>query len=653
MSNWELNLTGNLEGRSLSSAGAVNTLTVALKAEEKALASAKVAAARTAAGLDPKQYARASSAVKEATTRIARLRSESAKLAPSGARDRRYDSTANGPLKSFAIGAPKAAASFKELKAPSEILTKIKEKASSAAKAIGSGLGNAAKATGAVMATSLVVGTTLAIAGATLLASKLYNVGKTAITLGVSFADEARSARLMNEAADIAGGTHSQLSGIIEDVNRRATIGKERLAGMGRELRLLRFDSRQTQLTLDAMGVAESALGQGASSAVRGIAEQSRAMRRFSLGIRDAYGEYESLKATGLTKGEVFSALAGQLKISTAAVQREVQLGHVSVTKGMLAIDTALNRKFGANVAKQAIGIDRTFAKLKENFVAMFAGANIEPLLNGLNSITSLFSRDTAEGKAFGEIVSRVMNELGKTAESLTPQIKEFIVGLGADAAKPGGLAETIKGWIADAKELGSSLKSIAEAIKSIGSAASSVSGAIQGMKDWSNNKKSAADEEANNKQFRIENELMRQGKDEGQTLTAGIASGVIAGGPAAVKSITDLSHDMQTAFQTANKIHSPSRVYHEQSMQIPAGTAGGVREGTPRAVASIDAMSSAMLGAFDAAPSGAPSPPSQSRTEVNQIIHIHGIPGSEEIGPALVRWTKYAVDGGPRPAFV
>lgn len=652
MADWSLNLTGNIESKSLSSAGAVDIFTAALKAEEKALASARIAATRTAAGLDPRQYTRASNAVKEATARLGLLRAEEARLAKPAQRDRRYDSTASGTLKGLRSAVPKAAASFKELKQPSELLVRVKEKANDAAKAVGGGLSSAAKIAGSALTTTLVVGTALAVAGTALFASKLYAVGKAAITAGVGFVDEARSARLLNEAADIAGGTHRQLGGVIEDVNRRATIGKDRIAQLGRELRGARFDSRQTQLTLDAMAVAESALGQGASAAVRGIADASRATRKFSLGIRDAYGEYESLKASGLTKGEVFGELAASMHISVDAVKREVGAGRISVTRGMQAIDTAMRKKFGANVAAQALGIGRQFSRMSEDVTGLFSGANAEPLLKGLSKITGMFSKDTAEGKAFGEVVSRVMNELGKTAEALAPQIKEFIVGLGADAAKPGGLAETIKGWISDAKDLGATLKDVASAIKDIAGAAKTIGGAVSSVTGSFTHKADEGEVSKLNSRLEISAQLSQQGKKEGEALTAGVAAGIDTGAAVAVGKMEGFAAKLEAAFKTANQIHSPAGLYKPHGRRLPEGVGVGVEEGTPTAVASIVDMSAAMASALDM-----PSSPAQSSSKAGNTYHLnvtnHGIPGADEIGPELVRWIKYANDSGPRPSHV
>lgn len=643
MADWTLNLGGNLESKSLSSAKSVDVLTAALKAEERALKSSEVALARSAAAgaQNTKAHQKITASAVAAADKVSVLKKQ---LAASGLGSR-FGAFTKGLKESF--GNTSVVAGIRNVRDAIKGMSfeKLGQAAGKAPDVLIGALSTGLK----VAAISMGIATIAAVG----LASKLYDIAKAALTAGVQFADEARSARLLNEAADLAGGTHQQLSGIIEDVNRRATIGKDRIAELGRALRIARFDSRQTQLTLSAMATAESALGQGASGAVRGIADASRATRRFSLGMRDAYGEYESLKAAGLTKGEVFSTLAKQLGTSTGEIQRRVGAGGVSITQGMRAIEAALSSKFGANVAKQALGLDRTFAKLRENFVQLFAGANIEPILKGLNGVAALFSRDTAEGRAFGEIVSRLMNEVGKTIESLTPQFKEFIVGLGADAAKPGGLADTIRGWISDAKNLGSTLNDVAKSLKDIASAAQTIGGAISTVTGSVTHKADQTELDRSNRESDIYRQLQAQGKKDGEALTAGVSAGIESGTPSTVGSITAFSAALNTAFKAANLIKSPSKLYERDARQIPAGAGQGVEAGTPRAVAAVRDMSAEMFRGFDLpAPSAAP-PASKGGDVYHLHVENHGIPGAEDIGPELVRWIKYANDGGPRPAHV
>lgn len=564
---YDISLTGNVSKVALDGAQSIDTLTAALKAEQKALDGTRTAFARMQAGskVDLAVVARA----KEGAGRIAQLKQQIANARAAGERPTRL-----GFIEAIEKSGGPIGGLIKNIKAAWEAL----------------------KANPSAAVAVAFAGLTVA---AVSLGSKLLGLAKDAITLGVGFADSARSARLLNEAADIAGGTHKQLSGIIEDVRRKSDIGRDVLSGYGRELRTLGFDSRQTQIVLRAMAVAESALGSAAAGGVKGIAEQSRAFRRLTLGARDAYGEYASLRAIGLRKADLFAELSRGTGRSVAEVQRMVGAGKISVKAGMAAIEAALQRKFGGTVQAQSRSITSQFRRMREDFEGLFSGADIEPLLAGLRSITTIFSQDTAAGQSFKKVVTGLLSDLGKTAEELGPTIKEAILGLAADAAKPGGLATTIRGWIQDAKELGSAISSIAEAIKAIGSAAKAIAHPLDTFVDKFTYK--------GPQNTGIKYEAIDVGVAEGQGLaiTAGIAKGIEAGTGKPVTAIQAMAAAMKTAFDQANQIKSPSRVYEKQATHIPTGAARGVQKATPIATEAIVDMSAKMRGGFSVPPSG------------------------------------------------
>lgn len=620
---FDINLRGNVERQAQADARSIDTLIAALKAEEKALNAANVAAQRAAVGNDPKKYDKAAAVVKETKDKISLLRGEANRIANEKRIEQFYRGSSGAALVSNSI-VKKSSIDWKEL---------------------GSTIGRVAKGGLSVAKTAAVgaaVGIGIAAVAAVALGSKLFSLAKHAITAGLSLADTGRSARLLNEAADIAGGTHKQLGGIIEDVRRRSDVGRERLSEMGRELRILRFDSRQTQLTLGAMAIAESALGRGASAAVQGIAEQSRAMRRFSLGAMDAHREFVSLKKIGLTKADVFAELAKASGQSIGSIQNSVHLGQVSVTRGMAAIDAAMRRKFGGTVNAQANSITSQFRRMREDFEDLFTGADIEPFLASLRSITSVFSQDTASGRAFKTVVTGLLSDIAKTAEILAPDVKAFFLDIAASAAQPGGLAETIRGWISDAKELGGSLKDVAEAIKSIGKVASAVAHPIDTFVE-----KFKYDGDKGLKYESIvgtDAMSVAEAEKSGMAITAGISRGIERGTPGAVGSITALSQAMQSALRKDNKIQSPSKVYENITSNIPAGVARGVDRGAPQAVEAVVDMSAAMRGGFSpsspvAVPTGGP------------VFHIANLSVAVPTGRVVdfVRELRFAAEGGPQ----
>lgn len=643
--NFDINLKVRGKEDTLAAAGAADTLSAALKSEERAFASLNAAMLRQQSGtrvdisLRQKQI--------ESETRLKNLRAQSVARAippvPPRPADTRYGSTASGVLK-LVPPASTTAASFREIKQGSEVLEALKAKASAAGASLREKLPDGGRVATVALQVVAVAAVAL-IATFTALGSKFLGLARDAITMGLGFADSARSTRLLNEAADVAGGTHKQLGGIIEDVRRRSDVGRERLGELARELRILRFDSRQTQVTLSAMATAESTLGSSASAGVQAIAQQSQAMRRFALGARNAYGEFESLRKIGLTKGDVFRELATASGRSIGDIQRSVSLGQISVTKGMTAIDAALRRKFGSTAQAQALSIGSQFRRFREDFEGLFSGSDMEPLLVGLKSISSIFSQDTASGRDFKEITTRLLKDVGDAIVKLTPDVKEFFLSLGAGAAGPGGLAESIRGWITDAKEFGATLKDVATAIKDIAGVAKAVGGAIGSVKGLVT--VTADDKELAriNKLGRIDDQLMQQGKVNGQALTAGIAAGIDAGSGAAVLSITGLSEKLKAAFKTDNEIKSPSRVYARESAQIPAGVGVGVQRGTPAAVEAVVGMSSAMQGGLSLPNIQALMGP---RREGDIIIHNVHVTDTGGNVAELIRQIRMVKESGP-----
>lgn len=619
--NHEINLTGNLSQKALDGAKSIDVLTAALKAEQKALTASQQAFARQSAG--GKVDIGLASKVREGASRIDVLRRQIASARAEGQRP-----TKLGLVEAIEKSGGPIGGLIRNLRAAWDAM-----KANPTA--------------------ALVVGLGAVSVAAVALGSKLIGLARDAITLGVGLADSARSARLLNEAADIAAGTHKQLGGIIEDVRRRSDVGRDVLAGYGRELRILGFDSRQTQLVLGAMAVAESALGSSAAAGVKGIAEQSRAFRRLTLGVRDAYGEYASLRAIGLQKADLFAELSRSSGKSIASVRTAVGAGRVSVRDGMAAIEAALRRKFGGTVQAQSLSITSQFRRMREDFAGLFSGADIEPLLKGLRSISEIFSQDTASGRAFKAIVSGLMTDLGKAAEQLGPTIKEALLGLSAEAAKPGGLATTIRGWINDAKELGSAISSIAEAIKTIGSAASAVGTAIKVITSpiKTAREHAKAKEDAAFKRAFEGTDTAQDATESGRLLMAGAANGVAQGAPLLSEALRKAAKDGQAAFRAENKIQSPSKAYERDAAYIPQGAAQGVKKATPLAVRAVISMSDSMRGGF-AVPSLAGLSIPAPHVEVRIIANDPAVEAfiARVARVEVVSVLKHAADRGPQP---
>ena len=573
-----LNFRGNLVDQAKAGASAVDTLTAALKAEERALKSAEVASARLkAAGeISVKPF----KAAVKAKANISALKAELGRLGQNVDQKPGFFATlekSRGPIGGL----------VKDARALGEAFSGNKW----AVAAVGI----------AAVATTVVALSAAMVTGA-------YDAGVWALKM----ADAGRSARILNEAADIAGGTHSQLSQVIKETAETTALGKDKIAEYARALRIMRFDSRQTQLAVQAMAVAETALGPAAASAIKGIAEQSRASRRFVLGARDLYGEYTALAGTGLGKKDVFAQLAKQLNISVSAAEDRFRRGGVSVRQGLEAIEAATRAKFGGTIEKQLLGLDVQFAKAKEDIGTLFGGVNIEPLLKGLKKITGIFSDTTAGGRQTRLTITAALDELAAKAAKVFPYVESFLYGFGTGALnvynvsiKPmvdafsadletGGLEGSFSAGEKAASALAKTLAGVLETINKIidaGRSAAHVVNMITSPIETAKADAAAKQQKAFDISFSGKAASAQEATDAGVQLVAGITKGVHLGTPEAAGAMTGLADSMLAAFKARNKIHSPSKLYEQQAGYIPEGAARGIEKRSPMVQAAVEDM--------------------------------------------------------------
>lgn len=574
---WLVNIRGNAAEQAKKDADAIDSLTAALKAEEAALKRANVQQAKFKATgvIDVKSF-NAGVAAKKNIEGISKALGELKATGAQGTKIGFFDAIAKsgGPIGGLVRN---FRAIFEGLKSNPW-----------AAAAVG------------------ITGVTIAVVA---LSKAIATVAWEAATGALKLADMGRSARILNDAADLAGGTHNQLTGIINEVANATPLAKDKISEMARELRRLRFDSRQTQLVLSASSIATSALGDSAGSAVKGIAEASKATRRFTLGARDLYGEYEGLKGTGLSKADVFAQLAKQFKTSQGDVELQLRQGRIGIRQGLEAIDDALKKKFGGTIRAQLLSLDVQFSKMREDAAGLFSGINIEPLLKGLKSITSIFSMTNASGAALRKFITSQLDELAATAARVFPYIESFVYGFGtglldvyttsikpmlksfAEGFEADGLEGSFTSGESAAKALAGTLAEILDSLKSIASAAKAVASVLSG--DAFTVKASQEELDAMNAKLRIDPALAdaKAATDSGKQLVAGIVAGIKSETPTGIDAVVTLARQMQEAFTNANKIQSPSKVFEDFGKQLPRGAARGVASESGEAQAAVDAM--------------------------------------------------------------
>jgi hypothetical protein len=188
---------------------------------------------------------------------------------------------------------------------------------------------------------------------------------------------------------------------VVDQLAGQVPLARDKIQGLTQEIALLRLGGRDMQAGVVATAFATSALGDAAGGAVKGIIQQSAAMRRFTLGARDMWGEFQGLAGTGLTKADVVGALAKQMGKSAPEVEKALILGRVKLKDGLRALEEAARSRFGKTVAGKMLDVTIVLDKAKERLDLMFRDINTSKLVAGLGEFASLLDESTVSGKAF------------------------------------------------------------------------------------------------------------------------------------------------------------------------------------------------------------------------------------------------------------
>jgi hypothetical protein len=143
---------------------------------------------------------------------------------------------------------------------------------------------------------------------------------------------------------------------------------------------------------------------------------------------------------------------AGQLlKAGIAGKDLERALGAVSISESVGADTTALiaqfkaakdsakaidaiagkvEGKFGGVVRAQMLGLNVQTTKFKENLAGLFKNVRIEPFLEALSKLLSIFDADTIAGKALQVLAESLLNPIFGMMTKLEPLATNFFKGL-------------------------------------------------------------------------------------------------------------------------------------------------------------------------------------------------------------------------------
>lgn len=434
---------------------------------------------------------------------------------------------------------------------------------------------------------AVVVLTAAVLAGAVALASYALRA-----------ADAARSARLLADALTGSKELGAEFDQVVTQLASKVPLARTQIADLARELNLMKLGRRDMQAGLTAIAITTSAIGESAGNVVKGVVQSSAAMKRFTLGARDMWGEYTGLAGSGLKSADVLAALAKEMGVSAKEVEKKLKIGAIGVKTGMRALEAATQARFGKTVEAQMLSINTQFSKAQENLAQMTSGVDLEPALNGLKELLSIFDESTVAGSVLKTILTEGLGGLSRGLGVLLPLGKDFFLefAIGAMeiylALRPVG--RQILEWIGplltaqNAATAGKVAIYALAAVFGVLAVAAGVAVAllaapfiIAGAAIWA--LVTAAQT--------AWNALSDGAKDVGRFIIDGLIGGILGGVPMVLSAIGNLATSMADKFTSVLRIGSPSKLFFDYGYNVDEGAAGGVDAGASMVQSAVDDM--------------------------------------------------------------
>lgn len=445
-----------------------------------------------------------------------------------------------------------------------------------------------------VLAGGALAGGLLAIAAA----AAAVLVGIAAVTVALArFAiahGDARRAELLHLEGLIelrrgmgAVGDAGELQGTIDRVARSSAVGRDRLSELAQGLYRVRLRGRDLRQSLETLATIEAATGEE--------------------GVR-------------LWRGRVVAA---------------ARLGRATEMQGRI------QERFGRLARRQMLGLDAQGRKLRESFSALFDDVVVERFLEGLHSITELFSQNTETGRALKGIIDTLVQPLVDQITAGMPLVKQFFKGIviGALIASIGvnvvrtelakafgddtiGRVDLMRVALwAGVAAVGALVLAVVAAVTVFAALAAvlaslpaillvvpaTIAGVIYGL-------------------YRLVRWVGDQDWPEiGRSIVDGIVSGIRSRAATMAQQLRILAADARHTVESALGIRSPSRVFAQIGMQIPRGFAQGVESAAPIASRAVDDMARGTV------PDAAAMPSSSTSIDVGGVTVL--VQGGTDVG--------------------
>ena len=422
------------------------------------------------------------------------------------------------------------------------------------------------------------------------------------------------------------------------DARRSELLRLEGLTKMRNWYGLAAGNAGEMQAAVDRVS-ASVALGRGK------VAEYSTQLYKMGLRGENLTAALEGVAIKSTVQGEAAAmAFAGW----AAGAARTGQ----SVRK----LSDDVKARLGGIAAKQMLSLSVQSEKLHESFAALFSGLRVEGLLTALNSVTSLFSQNTASGRALKALMEAMLQPLIGAAEKAGPLLKRFFQGIVIGALfvtvqllqvrnwfrKAFGDSEILKGI--DAQRLAvyagiavvggfvGVLTACAVAVAALGAAV-----AVAVAPFYLMYKSIELSISAISSLFDLWQST--DWASLGTSIAGGIVKGLKSGTQWVIDSIKGLGAAAMGAFKSALGIHSPSRVFAKFGLAISEGVGVGVDRGAPGVNRAVGDMVSVPAEAASSPAAGTSSSTNSSSRSVSVgEIHIHT---TAEKAPAIAQDIK------------
>ena len=210
----------------------------------------------------------------------------------------------------------------------------------------------------------------------------------------------------------------------IEAIGETIPVSFEKLHNLTRELLVNSVPQGQMEDIVRAISLTEKTLGKGgaeAASKLQNVIEKASQTGALKITGRE-------IRGTGLTLDALSETLAKSLGKTPATIREMLKQGEIAAGVGTQAIADTLNAKFAGMKGAGLLSLSFLTERLRENFVKLFEGVNMEPLMTGLKGIVDICSSASASGKAMQTIINAVFGTLGAQAGAVLPSVQMMIL---------------------------------------------------------------------------------------------------------------------------------------------------------------------------------------------------------------------------------